>query len=341
MAQISQTIYTSPEPSPADRALIDAMVAREVAKLKEPEAPKASVGRTTLVAVTQYLSATPPGTPGFYLQFSESVDQKLQPLAKDKDPRIRLNAAIVASRIAAKVQNAKLAPVTELLLRDKSEAVVLWGLQSAKFILPQLLINGNVKSAVALGDDVVKAEIAYPSAPAIEEAYRAVLLNTGAVGGGQGIDSVKLVDSKSLQAFLPVVIALFDSRVKAYDAETPPQPTADISCAKFFVHQTVWQAATKPQQDQMKLLMLGLLRGAAKQNATVKSKELIEVIDQAGFAFKVLGNALPGVGAKKNPLSEVGDGIGKLKLDNDEAEIKLAIDRLEDVLNGRPPRAAN
>ena len=197
-------------------------------------------------------------------------------------------------------------------------------MQSAKFIVPQLLLDGDVKAACDLGNEVVKAAIAHPSAAAIEEAYRTVLLNPGAMGGRGGEpDYTKLIAPQALSAFLPVTLKLVEARVKMYGVETPPQPAADVLCVKFFVSPTVWQAARPQQQTQMKELMLGLLRGAARQHAAGNSKEPMEVIHNTGLACEVLGKAL-----KNKEMSEAGHVVGTLNMGLAAAQINLAIDRL-------------
>ena len=53
---------------------------------------------------------------------------------------VRLNAAIVVARVGEKTASAALQPAVITLLSDKSDAVKLWGLKAAKFVLPAVLM---------------------------------------------------------------------------------------------------------------------------------------------------------------------------------------------------------
>ena len=113
--------------------------------MRTPEAAICSSGRATLIAQASIAGSTP----GFYDQYADSVNNKIVALAANKDARVRLNAAIVVAKIAAKAGNGRLAPATEIFLKDSSDGVALWGLQSAKFVIPALLLGTNVKPATA------------------------------------------------------------------------------------------------------------------------------------------------------------------------------------------------
>jgi hypothetical protein len=356
-AQLPGPVVQAPVLGPGEIGQIDAFVDRELAKLTSnnlpADLPKISSARNTLYHQAEAQGATP----NFLIRYAESLNKKLLDLLKKprgKDPRVRLNAAIVTARIANKVQNSSLAGVTQVLLRDDSEAVALWGLQAAKVVVPLLLnpnpatqpdVAPNPALAVSLGQEVVQAATKHGSNPAvIEEAYRTLLLNS-ALGGAVGIDYLKGINSDSLRTFLPLPIAMLEARIKQYDTDVPPQPVADWWCCKLFlVNPVVWKAATPAQQEQIKQVMLALLKGAAKQKQAVieRGKEMFEVIHETGVAFQLLANNLkaamvpPPPPGRRTPLQDTSEGVASLPVNCSPDEIDTAISRLELAVNGKP-----
>lgn len=322
-------IVTGPAPSPSDCTVIDAFIDREVKKLLSSDPLTVSSARGTIIIQASVQGASP----GFYTYFADSLNKRLLSLTSNADARIRLNAGIVAARVASKVQNIGLAPVTDEFLRDKTEAVVLWGMQSAKFVVPQLLIAGANAKAIGIGQDVVQAAETYNNAPDIEEAYRTVLLDPG-LGNGLGGNLLKQIPAPSLNAFLVEPIALFEYRAKLYDIDVPPQPTADTWAVKFFANQTVWAAASPAQQAQIKQAMLVLLKGAAKQkqNAVGQPKDILDVIVQTGSAFQALGDI-----TRSKPLKDKGHAVFSLTPNSSGGEIDTAIKDLDAIVNPPPP----
>src|SRR6185437_15244537 len=112
-----------------------------------PEPATCSAGRGTLIQQASLVGTTP----AFFDQYADAVNKKIMSAATNKDQRVRLNVAIVVAKIAAKAENGRLASVTQVLLKDKSDAVALWGLQSAKYVVPALLISADLKQATAVG----------------------------------------------------------------------------------------------------------------------------------------------------------------------------------------------
>ena len=88
------------------------------------------------------------------------------PIAQNPDVRVRLNAAIICAGVARKTGGARLTRSTAAFLKDPSDAVALWGLQSAKYVIPALVANTNVPMAVQISKKAVEAAKAH-SAPSV------------------------------------------------------------------------------------------------------------------------------------------------------------------------------
>jgi hypothetical protein len=317
-AQLPSDVVTSADPT-AQRATIDAFVGTQVKKMLGADSSQWTLGRTLLIGEVAKANATP----GFLDVYADSVNKALLPLTTNKDARIRLNAAIVAARIAAKAGNGRLAPVTRACLKDNSDAVVLWGLQSAKYVVPALLQMTDAKGADALAKDAIPAIENHMTAAVIEEGYRTLLLDPTLPV--QDAHYLSNISPQMLSGFLPNPMALLEYRIKLYDeVDVPKQPLSDTWGAEFLVKDKVWNAQTPTQQGQSLNVMLGLLRGAAKQNAAVASPEMIDVIKRTGQGFHVVGNMM-----KKPALTTAADKVALITTTSAPEEITGAIDNLD------------
>src|SRR5205085_3695620 len=96
-------------------------------------------------------------------------------LAGHKSMKVRMNAAIAAAQVAAKVGNDRLAHVSQLFMKDMTEPVALWGVKAARAVIPAAA--RQTKPAVRLEGDVVATVKAHSeSGPILEEAYAALTL---------------------------------------------------------------------------------------------------------------------------------------------------------------------
>ncbi|HZK81566.1 MAG TPA: hypothetical protein VFC46_10875, partial [Humisphaera sp.] len=274
-------------------------------------------------------AARPGTTQGFLDVYADVVNEKLIPLVTgDKDARHRLNVAIIVAKVAAKANNAKLLPITEALLHDPSDAVVLWGLQSAKYIVPVLVQTGKIPAAKRLGLEVAVAAKAHVTPATVEEAYRALVLDPN-FGTDKAADTViKSLAPKSISDYLPAPIAFYQYRVKLYAAAAAPeQPIADTWGSSFFIKTPIWSAATPQQQSQILQAMLGLLDGAFKQYGANRSPEMFDLIKRTGQAFDVVGNVL-----KNSPLQKAAHNVSSVPNDVGVDEFESRIKALGDIV---------
>jgi hypothetical protein len=316
--QLPSSIVTSPDPS-AQRDQINAFVDTQVNKLLIADPASWGAGRALLVGEVSKQGATP----GFYDVYADSINKYLLPLATNKDPRVRLNAAIVAARVASKAANGRLAPVTLAFLKDSSDAVVLWGLQSAKYVVPALLAVRDATNADAIAKAVVLAAQNHMTPAVIEEAYRTLLIDPALPQDDPHY--MNDITAPMLSGFLPNPMALYEYRIKLYDdVAAPMQPVADTWASTFFVNEKVWAAQSPTQQGQTLNLMLGLLKGAAKQNGAAATPEMVDVMKRTGQAFQVVSRLV-----KKPALTSAADKVALITSSTAPDEIDTAINNLE------------
>ncbi len=257
--------------------------------------------------------------------YADAINDQLLPLASNKDATIRLNAAIVAARVAAKAENIRLAPITEVLLKDNCEGVVLWGLQTAKFVVPALLAVGNTATADAIAKETVAAAKAHMSPAIVEDAYRTLLLDPTLPRAGAGSNDISKMDPKVIAAFITEPMDFYEYRIGLYAGGPPPQPLADSWATGFFGKAPVWSAVkANKQEGQVLNLMLALLKAATKENDTAASPEMLELIRNSGQAFIVAGGKLG-----KPALQSAAKAVSLLSANDPPAVVDAAVAALD------------
>ncbi|HWE01345.1 MAG TPA: hypothetical protein VG326_02970 [Tepidisphaeraceae bacterium] len=321
--QLPVSIVTSADPTP-DRAVIEGFVDKCDAKLASPEYSAWASARSLIVGEATRQGATQ----GFLDLYADILNKRFLPLADAKDARQRLNVAIIVARVAAKANDGKLTPITEALLHDSSDAVVLWGLQSAKYIVPAWLQMGNAAEARKLAMEAAQAAKDHPTPATIEEVYRTLVLDPN-FGTEKSSDAVlKTLSAKAITDYLPAPISFYQYRVNLYNGAVPPtQPVADTWGSSFFIKASVWSAETPQQQSQVLQAMLGLLKGAARQNAAAKSPEMFDLVKRTGQAFDVVGSLM-----KNSRLEKAAHNIASVPNDVPVDELDTRINALAEFI---------
>lgn len=324
--QLPPAIYASNDVTP-QRPVIDQFVDDLVKKLAGADPAACSAARDALTKSANIVGTTP----AFYDQYADALNGKILAIANNKDARVRLNAAIVIAKVAAKAGNARLAPAADALLKDTCDGVVLWALQAAKHVVPALLAANDLKMAVTVARDASQAAQLHGSSPAIiEEAYRTVLLDPASGGIGSN-DPLRNINPPQLGGFVQIPIDFFAYRVKQYNDASPVQPTAETAAVLFLVKEKVWTAESKQQQTQVVHLMRDLLKGAAKQKAAGGPQELLLVIRRTGDALES-ASKLGGITA----LGAAAKSVRTLKNDASSSDIDAAVALVEAAIPPAP-----
>jgi hypothetical protein len=213
-----------------------------------------------------------PPTPAFMTDYARRLNGALVPLAQSQDIRVRLNAAIVAARVSQGAGNAMLLPATQALLKDASDAVVLWSLRAAQAILPSSIQGG--------ADQLVPAiiPIGQMRPHVINGVYEALAIPTK--------------DAKVLGAVIPAMHAVLDARIKQYVNGMPYDAFAEVRPFAYLVGQEEYQAQTVAQKLTTAQRLSDLLYVSAQRADDVNNdqrRELAVMLQKVGSALSVIG----------------------------------------------------
>jgi hypothetical protein len=190
--------------------------------------------------------------PAYLDAYTQILDGLLQKLATDPSARVRLNAGIAAANVA------QVAPASDhlkntalVLVNDKNDAVVLWGVKAAKSIIPAQL--SGPRPDLKLVDAVVQAVQNHPKGVVaggiVTEAYDALTLNII----NKPTEFAKFPAAAKLK-LIPSVLKLMQARIQQYRRGVPPFPQAEAVGARFLTDPNVWPLSPKDQPAVMQTL---------------------------------------------------------------------------------------
>ena len=139
-AAIPSDIKNSPD-ADKSRPVIAAEVKAQAAELAGDDLPKRHVAREALMGELN-APGNQPFSGTFLDVYSQEINTQLMPLTDNPDPRVRLAVAIIVERVGDKADTARLYDITDKLLHDKSQAVLIWALKAARVVLPPVLQGG-------------------------------------------------------------------------------------------------------------------------------------------------------------------------------------------------------
>lgn len=205
--------------------------------------------------------------------YPAALNAALLPVLGSGTPRARLNAAVVLERVAKRTASPALVPATSALLCDRSEAIVLWGIKTAR-----PLISAGGAPASALARKVVNALKAHlGSGPIAEEAYEALH-----------------PDGTPQPAVVQSLLAALEARTALYDnGGSPSSPTAEASIP-VYLSVTCWPSVDAVTQDRI-LTDLGNL-GVAIGRAVANGNTDRAVLEMSRF----IASALINIGTQSN-----------------------------------------
>jgi hypothetical protein len=317
LAAIDLKIKTSPDASKS-RDVISASVKDRVAELAGADSAKRSSARDTLTGEVN----APNINPEFLDIYAQELNTQLKPLVDpgQQDVKIRLNAAIVVAKVAEKAGNARLAEITEILLNDKSDAVVNWGLKAARYVLPQVLASGGPQSKGLI--KAIRARAGDPVLlPLVYEALSIDFQNNR-----NAPQFAKMVAGAA-----PEVTGGLRERVDLMTKQAPPDPTVDAAGMNFLAATHVW-ANESPQQQLDTVQVLSDYIYVAGERAAASSGAERDALNSAVvFAGKAL-NAIFIIRKEAVPAA-----ISQLtKLDPNSASYKQQIDAAYPALKALP-----
>lgn len=227
-------------------------------------------------------AVTPPGGPAPTAQFldayAKELNDALLPLSKNAQPRVRLNAAIVAERVSRHAKNGRLQPLVVALLADENDATRMWALKAARNILPYSSDAQSMVAAVqAIGKEATSGSV-------VQTVYDALTIDQGTMSAS----AWAAVLAKSIPALQEAMRA----RLDRYRDGIPEDPSAELTPMVYLSGQTVWRAQTPPQQDKTIQLISDLI-GVSAQRSTEASneqrQEIVWLLRRVGGTIDVAG----------------------------------------------------
>ena len=289
-ASIDPSIRTSVNAG-ASAKTIDDFIKSQIEGLKGDDAELRKVAREALIsnstapnaaASVQYLDA-----------YGAALDTELLPLASHENVFIRLNVAIVAARVAANANNDRLRNVLLVLMNDKSDAVIIWALRAARYVIPAVLSNPLIAKNDKLLPSVVPVVQAHPSSSAIlQEGYAALMLNYLDPNRAKPTPSIW---KPMVFAAVTEVCKLLHWRLDMYKTGVPPEPLAENAAASFLVHPDIAHAQNKEQLQVSSQLVCDLMALAAVRctaAADADKDSLLAVVKRAANSLQALATVL-------------------------------------------------
>lgn len=282
-AGIPAEARTAADPSSFEsqiQAFVQAQAER-LSAVDDPEGQKA--GREALVRAAD----DPTATPAYFDLYSRILNDALVELSKSENMRVRLNAAIVAARVAERANNARLAGAASAFIHDKNTPVVLWGMSTAKWVLPAIMRDPLQRSNNTLAAELVPALKENPAGPIVRDAYDALTL---------GVRGDTRVMPPGLEAVIPHFFDLVAYRIDLYREDVPSEPFADQTVGLFLQNRGVWLETLNPQQQVQAMQSLSDLisvaaQRAAKAPASDRSK-LAALVKQLGGSIGFIAGYL-------------------------------------------------
>lgn len=285
--QLPENVRTSADAGPFRGQIAD-FVNRHVSRMKSGSSAELSASREALVAAVG-------GQPSisFNELYADAINSAIPTLLKEERVAVRVNAAIVVTRVAERTSSARLAPVVKAMLSDESPGVAIWSMRAARPLLLSILSDPILSSNNLVPVVVEAASKHLGSGPVAAEAYNAL---TSAL-----LDrSVRSTfTTPQLQKLVPVIIdavqSILEQRVKLYEQGIPPDPSVDGKGAMLFLLDTQnWQIASEKQKSKTAELALwaGVLaaKRQSQQEYASKRTELLEVVRYHGRSLMLLAD---------------------------------------------------
>jgi hypothetical protein len=306
--------------APGPTKQIQDFIDQQTAALADESKPTAQqAARDALIG--EVVGALQPSS-SFLDVYAKLLNKALLPLTKSDSMRVRLNVAIVAARVAQRVETIGLEEVAEALVKDDSAAVVLWGVKAAGGVIPSVLRIPLLAGKDHLMQEVVAAVKKHPAGAITQAAYDALSLGV--------VDSRSAaVEPAMLKLTLPRVLELLTLRVQQYIHHTPTEPSAENRATLFLADRRVWSVASAAQRVEIVQLLTQLLSVSAQRASagTSHREQLVPVIQQTASALWVMADYLksPALQAAATPLIKLGINTPGTQIMQDVAAVEQAV----------------
>ena len=253
------------------RQAIELAIAQQVKNLSSQDPAAQRAARDALVGEVRLPTGEP--SAAFQAAYAEALGNAISKLPKDTPAVGLLNAAIAVARVAEATKSPKLeAVIVWMLGPDQPEAVKLWGLKAARWVIPELArLKVPNNKLLPLIVPTVKAN---PSGAMTAEGYQAL----------QQVNDPAVIDQ---------LLQLIELRATLYQGPAAPEdPNIDYDPFAFLSVKQ-WGTLSQPQkvraaQAICHLLVLGARHGDAAAPQTVEQEQLQSLVQQLGKVLQAI-----------------------------------------------------
>jgi len=283
------------------RAQITTMIQGEIGKLKGTDRAAISGARQWLIRERELSLQFGQHTSAAYLDIytHELNDAFVAALSAPNVPvPERVNIAIITKEVTDDVQTTNLVPTAMLLLKDKSDGVVLWGQRAALNLLRMSFSNPNAKPADCdpLRAGIIDAVRTHTSPPLAE-----VLAYEAYVGVNPGYFPHGDLSDTAIQCLIETNLGLQKTRLALYKTGVPDGPEVDTNASEFLLNVNAkvnyWSRLTPDQQLQAVQCASDLLANAGERAAALSSsgnRELITAVThEATYLYQLVTAQFP------------------------------------------------
>jgi hypothetical protein len=227
----------------------------------------ASGDRDKVVAARQALSLTgsAPNKSAAFLQiYGKAINAKLMPVAEGRDAHAKLNAAMVANRVADMGSTAEVIPLVVRLIGDDSAGVALYGVRAASSMIPKALADTNRPGRDRLVPALLGAMKKHADSEAVvAECYQAMVRVLAA--GGQNAQLPQNVVVAATPPVIEGLVQLLEQRAPAFGAGDIVEPMAEGPAISFLARPASWAAMNPQTQARAVKVILAIANGAVKE----------------------------------------------------------------------------
>jgi hypothetical protein len=307
---ISKETRTSSNPQ-SDAAAIDAFINANVQNLMSNNPGAQQIGRDKLERAIAGVGSSNAPSPAFVNYYVAQLDKALLPAIQSKNVRTRLNAGILIHRVTVRSQDTQLQNLALILMKDKTDAVALWGIKCAGAMIPTAVAGGTatVPPMLQLIQSISKAADGRTSSALVQEAYQALSLGVPDIkiplaGAGPVIDEIENV---------------LAGRLKKYVIGIPEDPASDRLAVTFLTNEKIIAVLTPAQKTRALQMLSDLIQLGAGQFAnatTLPDKDQLAYI----VSFAARGLQVAAAPPKGGPLEDALIKVSKINRNSPPAQ---------------------
>jgi hypothetical protein len=247
-------------------AVIDSWVDTQVKEFSSGD-------RDKVVAARQALSlpnSTGKKSERFLQVYGKAVGTKLLPVANSNDAHARLNAAMVAGRVADMGATGEIIPLIVEFINDESAGVSLYGIRGSASLIPRALAAPNTPGADTIVPAIAGAVKRHATSEAIAaESYQALIRVLNTNNNGLPPNVVTAATPRVIEGLLQ----LLEQRVSAFGAGDVVEPYAEGPAVVFLAKTSSWAAMSEQTRTRTVKTLVDLANGGVGELAAENNRK--------------------------------------------------------------------